>query len=78
MAAATAPEPTTGTSVEDRNKLVRRHVLAKLTTKNHTKVDIKPIGPNRFRVNVWAETGKKSEGEFFTEKRIVETFVHFE
>lgn len=29
-------------------------------------------------VRVWAETGDKTEGGFFNEKRIVETFYHVE
>lgn len=77
MPATTEEEPQ-NTSVEERNRLIRRKVLSKVETNRPTKVDIKAIGPNRFRVNVWAETGVTSEVGFFTEQRIVETFVHQE
>ncbi len=73
--AAVPPTEPTGTTVEDRNKLVRQHVLAKLQTERPLKVDIKPVGPNRFRVNAWQSV----EGNgVVSEKRIVESFYHVE
>ncbi len=45
------------TRVAERDRRVRLSVMGKGTTKNASKVDIRPVGPNRFRVNVWAETG---------------------
>jgi hypothetical protein len=79
MATATKPTPEVSeqdTGVVERYRKIRRSVLNKVTTPKPTKVDIRPVGPNRFRVNVWAETGGKTEGGFFNEKRIVETFYH--
>lgn len=40
------------------------------------KVDIKRVFGHSYRVNVWAETGKDSEGGFFREKLIVTSFLH--
>ncbi len=64
------------TRVAERDRKIRQGVLKKVVTKGYSKVDIRPVGSNRFRVNVWAETGGKTEGGFFNEKRIVETFYH--
>lgn len=74
---AVAEEPV-NTTVVERDKVIRRKVMAKVTTENPLKVEIKAVGVGRFRVNVWAETGKKSDGMFFNEKRIVESFYHID
>lgn len=71
----TAPE---ATSVAERNRLVRQNILKKITVPNSARVDIKPVGANRFRVNVWAETESKTESGFFKEKRIEQSFYHVE
>ncbi len=76
MATATKTPEIQDTRVAERDRRVRQSDLAIVATKNATKVDIKPVGTNKFRVNVWAETGEKTEGGFFNEKRIVETFYH--
>lgn len=72
MAAVATPETPTA---EDRHKAVRRRVLEKVTTQNPFKVDIKPVGPNRFRVNAWKEVGKSG---VVNDIRIVESFYHVE
>jgi hypothetical protein len=65
------------TTVDDRDKAIRRSVLAKIQTKHYDRLDIRPVGPNKFRVNVWAEQPRGPE-EFMARKSIVETFYHKE
>ncbi len=64
------------TRVAERERRIQLAVNNKITTPKPYKVDIKAVGVNRFRVNVWAEIGKKTEGGLFNEKRIVESFYH--
>lgn len=81
MATATKPTPTpeaVDNAAVERNRAIRQNVLKKVTVQHPTKVDIKPVGMNRFRVNVWAETGAATEGGFFKEKRIEQSFYHVE
>lgn len=51
-------------------------IHTKITVQNYARVDIRSVGKDRYRVNVWAETGDQSEGGFFTEKRIAQSFFH--
>lgn len=74
----TIAEEPVNTTVMERDRVIRRKVMAKVTTENPLKVEIKAVGAGRFRINVWAETGDKSEGSFFNEKRIVESFYHID
>jgi hypothetical protein len=64
------PKKTEAEIVNERR--IRLDVMAKITTKDRQKVDILPVGPNKFRVNVWVQIG---DG-LFSERRIVETFYH--
>jgi hypothetical protein len=75
---ATPTVTVTASNAENRSREVRRHVLAKVTIQRPLKVDIKPIGGPKYRINVWVETGGQSDGGFFTEKRIAQSFVHTE
>ncbi len=45
-------------------------------TQRPSKVDIRPLGQGRYRVNVWDYTGNSSEGAFIREQQIVESFYH--
>lgn len=72
--AKTIKEPVTSTTVENRDRAIRQNVLAKSTTKNPARVDIKAVGPNRFRVNIWREFGNGMVSDY----RIVESFYHVE
>lgn len=55
---------------------VERAVKKLVKTSRPTRVQILPVGQGRYRVNVWDYTGKASEGEFFREQAIVESFYH--
>ncbi len=68
------PQLTPDNATIARNRKIR----SMIQTKNPNKIDILPVGANRYRVNVWAETGDRTDGGFFNEKRIVETFYHVE
>ncbi len=56
MAMTEVKEPT----AMDAELALRKRVLEKVKIK-FTKLDIRPLGHNRYRVNVWAHTDVKSE-----------------
>lgn len=60
-----------------RAEAVRKAVWEKVKdVPNRVKVDIKRVFGQSYRVNVWGDTGKTSEGGFFTEKLIVKSFLY--
>ncbi len=53
---------------------LRARVLEKVTVSNVARLDIRPVGKDRYRVNVWAETGLKTEDCFVVDKIIAQSF----
>lgn len=55
---------------------VERAVRKLVKTPRPVKVQILPVGPGRYRVNVWDYTGKNTEDQFIREQYIAESFYH--
>ncbi len=75
MKATKDPIEDSSSGAVSEDAVLRKAVMERVgKVENMVKVDIKPVTKTQYRVNVWAENGKSSDGMFFREKTIVQSF----
>lgn len=67
-------KPTVVDIPDEREMAVRKQVMKKVTVQKPLRVDIRNVGANRWRVNVWQQFD--GNNDFVKDQRIVESFYH--
>lgn len=77
--AETETAPPVANVVETHDdRALRQRIMKKVNIERPLRVDIRPVGTNRYRVNVWAETGSSTENGWAVNSHIAQSFYHMD